>query len=84
MLLEKEPAPVPLVVWLLFIVGLVLVLQHTPLAVTLAPPVAVTLPPLVAVEDVMFETVVVVTVGSSALVINNTCDPYAVPELLVA
>ena len=75
MLLEKEPPPVPLVVWLLFIVGLVLVLQQTPRAVTEAPPVAVTLPPLVADVVVMFETAVVVTVGFDALVVKVTCDP---------
>ena len=71
----KEPVPVPLVVWLLLMVGLALVLQQTPRAVTEAPPVAVTLPPLVADVAVMLETVVVVTVGGLELVVNDTCDP---------
>ena len=84
MLLVKFPEPVPLVVWLLLMVGFVLVLQQTPLAVTLSPPVAVTLPPPVADEDVMLETAVVVTVGFDALVVKVFCSPYEVPLALVA
>ena len=38
-------------------------LQHTPRAVTVAPPSEVTFPPLVAVVWVIFDAVVVVTVG---------------------
>jgi hypothetical protein len=63
MLLVKVPVPVPLVVWLSETVGLWLVLQHTPRAVTLAPPSAVTSPPDEAVVGVMLEAAVVVTVG---------------------
>ena len=84
MLLVKFPEPVPLVVWLLLMVGFVLVLQQTPLAVTLAPPVAVTLPPQVAVEVVMLVTLLVVTVGATASVVNFSVLPYEVPLALVA
>jgi len=73
--LVKLPAPDPSVVLLLLVVGLVEVLQHTPLAVTEAPPSEVTFPPLVAVVWVMVETAVVVTVGVVALVLKETSFP---------
>lgn len=63
MLLVKLPVPLPSVVWLLLTVGLWLVLQQTPLAVTVAFPSLVTLPPHMAVLDVVLLTVDVVTVG---------------------
>ena len=63
MLLVKVPVPVPLVVWLSAVVGLGLVLQHTPRAVTGSPPSAVTLPPEDAVVEVIDVGEVVVTVG---------------------
>ena len=66
MLLVKAPVPEPSEVWLLEIVGFADVLQQTPLAVTAAPPSLLTLPPLVALIEVMFDTVVVVTVGMIA------------------
>ena len=62
-LLVKVPVPLPLVVWLFAVVGLDEVLQHTPLALTVAPPSDVTFPPLVAVVWVIEEMTVVVTVG---------------------
>ncbi len=59
----NEPVPVPLLVELSSVVGLILVLQHTPRDVTFAPPSAVTLPPDEAPVDVTDVAVVVVTVG---------------------
>ena len=47
--LTKVPVPLPSVVKLFAVVGVALVFQHTPLAVTLAPPSEVIFPPLVAV-----------------------------------
>ena len=69
--LVKEPVPVPLLVWLLDIVGLALVLQQTPRAETGMPPSKVISPPLVAVVLVMFDGCVVVTVGGSAFNVVN-------------
>ena len=63
MLLRYEPVPIPLVVCEFDVVGLADVLQHTPLAVTVAPPADVTFPPLTALVDVIDVTAVVVTVG---------------------
>ena len=62
--LMNTPVPVPSVVWFPAVAGFGDVLQHTPLAVTIAPPSVITLPPLVAVVWVMFVTVAVVTVGN--------------------
>jgi hypothetical protein len=71
MLLVNEPVPEPLLVDDPgCTVGLVEVLQHTPLAVTGAPPVAVTLPPEVAEVWVMADAAVVVTVGMAAGVVK--------------
>ena len=86
MLPVKLPVPVPLVVWLLLTVGLWLVLQQMPLAVTVALPLLVTLPPPVAVVWVMSVTSVVVTVGAVTVfnVVNDTSEPYEVPALLMA
>ena len=55
--------PVLSVVWLPVITGFVVVLQHTPRAVTVAPPSEVTLPPLAAVVSVIEVIADVVTVG---------------------
>ena len=76
-LLEKLPIPVPFVVWLPLVVGLWEVLQHTPLAVTVALPSFVTLPPPVAVVWVMLLTLLVVTVGKLTFckVVNVTWLP---------
>ena len=46
--LEKLPKPAPSVVLLSAIVGLGIVLQQTPLAVTADPPSSVIFPPMVA------------------------------------
>jgi hypothetical protein len=62
-LLVKIPVPVPSEVLLLAVVGLVEVLQHTPLDVTAAPPSEVTFPPLVAVAVDVAVVVPVITVG---------------------
>ncbi len=82
-LLVKLPVPLPLEVWLSLVVGFCEVLQHIPRAVTETPPVAVTLPPQEAEVEVMFLTVLVVTVGIFK-VVKLRCSPYAVPALLVA
>ncbi|OQA85061.1 MAG: hypothetical protein BWY27_01360 [Bacteroidetes bacterium ADurb.Bin234] len=69
--LVKLPAPVPSEVLLSAIVGVSLVLQHTPRAVTVAPPSELITPPLVAVVLVTAVASLVLTtgiVGSSQLV----------------
>ena len=81
------PAPVPSEVLVLrATVGFALVLQHTPLAVTVDPPSEVTFPPLVAVDDEVAEVVSVVTVGKVIVgdVVKVSSAPYPVPALLVA
>ncbi len=62
-LLEKLPVPEPSVVLLSAVVGLVLVLQHTPRAVIVVPPPEVMYPPLVAVVCVIVLIAEVVTEG---------------------
>ena len=83
MVLVKLPVPVPSVVWLSLMVGLELVLQQTPLAVTGALPSSVTLPPDVAVVIVTLLMKLVVTVGNDR-VMNVLVSPYDVPALFVA
>ena len=61
----NEPAPEPLVVLLLSVVGLADVLQHTPRVATVAAPTTVTFPPEEAVVDVMEVILVVVTMSES-------------------
>ena len=68
-LLVNVPVPVPSVVLLSEVVGLAVVLQQTPLAVTVAQPSKVTSPPEEAVVDVIEEMLVVVTVGADELVV---------------
>jgi hypothetical protein len=63
MLLVYTPVPVPSLVLLFEMVGLAVILQQTPLAVTEEPPSEVTLPPPVAVVCAMLVMDVVVTVG---------------------
>jgi hypothetical protein len=82
--LVKEPLATFSLVFEELIVGLAVVDQHTPLAVTVAPPFVVILPPLEAVVDVILVGVVVVTVGMLGDVVNVTSFPYAVPALFVA
>ena len=55
--------PDPFVVFELLVVGLVEVLQQTPLAVTVVPPSEVTFPPQTALDAVIEDTKLVVTVG---------------------
>jgi hypothetical protein len=84
-LLVKLPLPVPSVVKELVIVGVVVVAQQTPLAVTAPPPSADIFPPETAVVKVTEERAVVVRVASTiGVVVNVTSVPYAVPTLLVA
>ena len=66
MALANIPVPVPSVVLVdKAMVGLAVVLQQTPRAVTAAPPSATTLPPLAAVVMVIADAAVVVTVGNA-------------------
>ena len=66
--LVNVPVPVLSVVLVLnAAVGPVVVLQHTPRAVTVAPPSLVTVPPLVAVVVVIEDTAVVVTDGTTEI-----------------
>ena len=60
----KEPAPPPLVVLLSAVVGVCVVLQHTPLAVIVAPPSLEMFPPPFAVVTATAETALVVSLGS--------------------
>ena len=85
-MLVNDPVPLPLVVCVLAVVGLPVVFQHTPLAVTVAPPSDVTLPPLAALVEVIDVTDAVVNVGrvTAAKVVNDTWFPYPVPAEFVA
>ena len=78
-LLVNTPVVVPSVVFVLnAVVGLVVVLQQTPLTVIVAPPLLVMLPPPVAVVCVIEVAEVVVRFGTkstTALVENVICDP---------
>ena len=67
MLLVKLPAPVPFVVFELLVVGLVDVLQQTPLAVTVAPPSEAIFPPQTTLDLVIEDTELVETVGVPAV-----------------
>jgi hypothetical protein len=81
----KIPVPVPSVVFEFDIVGVAVVAQQTPLAVTAPPPSAVIFPPETAVVKVMEVTAVVVRVETAiGLVVNMSSFPYAVPAPLVA
>jgi hypothetical protein len=67
-------------------VGLAVVSQHTPLAVTVPPPSDVTVPPLAA-DVVEIELAgVVVSIGNTteAAVVNVKSEPYDVPNEFVA
>jgi hypothetical protein len=75
MLLVKIPGPAPVLVVLSDVVGLGLVDQQTPLAVTAAPPSLVTFPPETAEVAVIELTAVVVTVGNMASVVNESSLP---------
>ena len=71
MALVKLPTPVPSVVLLAkTIVGVVVVLQQTPVAVIVAPPSLEIVPPELAVVLVMALTAVVVRVGTMGNVLN--------------
>ena len=69
--LEKVPMPVPSLVLLLAMVGLLVVDQHTPRAVTEAPPSYEMVPPVD--EDVLVMAViwvVLLMVGMTAVVVR--------------
>ena len=69
-LLVKLPVPVPSDVLASAVVGLAVVDQHTPRAVTSDPPLLVTSPPEVAVVRVILVTAAaVVTVGIASAVV---------------
>ena len=61
--------PVSLVVKLFAVVGFCVVLQQIPLAVTSAPPSFEIVPPEVAVFNVIADTSVVVSVGTTTWVV---------------
>jgi hypothetical protein len=84
MALAYPPVPVPSVVFMFEMVGLVEVLQHTPLAVTGEPPSLTRMPPLEAELVVMAVTDVVVRFAFTGTVVNRISAPYEVPELFVA
>ena len=63
--LANVPAPLPLMVWLPFISGLVAVPQQTPRALIDGPAATVAFPPLNAVVAVIEVAATVVTVGKS-------------------
>jgi len=86
MLLVKVPVPDPSVVLELEVVGLVLVLQHIPLAVTDAFPSEVTFPPPEAVVVEVAEGLEVITVGATGFggVVKVRSEPYPVPAEFVA
>ena len=74
-MLENEPNPVPSIVLLSEIVGLIVNPQHTPRAIILAFPLAVITPPLVALMTSILETSAVESLGgvvwSSSLHLNT-------------
>ena len=79
--------PLPSVVLELLVVGFDVVLQQTPLAVTVAPPSDVTLPPQTALVEVIEDTelvIIVGVVGDAGFVEKLTFEPYEVPMLFVA
>ena len=70
------PVPDPSVVELSAVVGLVLVDQHTPFAVTAAPPSSVIFPPDTADVNVIELTAVVASVGTwRSWVVNEISFP---------
>jgi hypothetical protein len=84
-LLIKPPVPVPSEVLELLIKGFSVNPQQVPLAVIAPPPSAVIFPPEVAVVKVIEVTEVVIRVATTtAVVVNVTSFPYAVPALFVA
>ena len=70
--LVNVPIPEPSEVWLFETVGLDVVAQHTPRAVTDDPPIAVILPPDVAEVTAIAEAAVVVTVGNMGMPVTVT------------
>ena len=73
--LVNEPEPVPLLVLVVSdIVGLVLVLQQTPLAVTVLPPSFVIFPPLLPEVVVIDEILVVVKMGELLVKIETSLE----------
>ena len=79
----KLLVPVPSLVVLSEVVGFVLVLQHTPFAVILAPPSSMDSPPLDADEQVIDEIDVVVIVGGEEVTQAPRSVQYAEYAALV-
>ena len=80
MLLVKLPDPLPSEVFVLkATVGVVAVLQTTPLAVTTTPPSTVTLPPVDAPDAVTALAAVVVTVAATARAPMKVTDDRVAP-----
>ena len=80
----KLPIPLPSIVCGSEIVGLVDVLQHTPLAVMVDPPSELIVPPDVADIVVISDTPAVEIVGKVVKEVNTSSLPYSVPALFVA
>ena len=78
----KLPVPVPPLILLSEVVGVWLVPQQTPLAVTVAPPSEVTSPPPIAKIEVILETVANVTVGG--VLIASFLQLYKKREMTLA
>ena len=78
----KVPKPDPSVVWLPVMIGLAVVPQQVPFAVTVAPPSVVTLPPAVAVFMVMAVAAAVVTMAWPGVKVKSA--PLVVPSLFTA
>ena len=85
-MLEYEPIIAKSLVIEFAIVGLAVILQHTPLSVMVEFPLLVMFPPEIAVVFVMEETGLVIMLGKFKLarVVNEISEPYEVPRLLVA
>jgi hypothetical protein len=76
------PVDVPSEVFESAIVGLIVVLQHTPLSVIPAPPSEVTFPPPSAVEPDKVLILEVVTAGNEAITILKVLGELVPHELL--
>lgn len=84
MLLVYAPPPVPFVVFEFAVVGLVLVLQQIPRAVTPELQSPEIFPPEEAVVEVIEVMVVVEAEGNTVPVVKGISAPYEVPVALVA
>ena len=82
MVLVNMPVPLPSVVLVAkAMVGLAVVLQQTPRAVTFAPPLLVMFPPLVAVVAVIDVTGALVRVGNVATIFSGLSSFWQLKEI---